>query len=44
MLTTKQKWEEVDRMLDTINERKAKGEKACYTKLEEYVDKQFNNK
>lgn len=41
-LTVKEKWAEVDSMLDAINNRKAKGLVPCFTGLEEYVDEQFN--
>ena len=45
ILTVKEKWASVDRMLDAINYRKANGEeKPCATRLEEYVDEQFNAK
>ena len=41
-ISIKQKWAAVDVMLDRINDRKARGELACYSEIEEYVDKQFN--
>ena len=41
-LTMKQKWAEVDRLLDGINDRKSKGQTPCTTELEEYVNYHFN--
>ena len=41
-LSTKEKWAPVDRIIETINERKEKGEEPCKTGLEEYVNANFN--
>ena len=41
-LTTKQKWAEVDRMLDEMNRRKKVGEPVCTNDLEEYVKHHFS--
>jgi hypothetical protein len=41
-IPTEQKWREVDNLINNINRRRANGEVACLTGLDEYLDHNFN--